>query len=91
MLLELNWNDNWNRHLLSFNMQGESQPKSNSPKCLGEAKFDCKYFEHVYLFYLALFTLRQKISKIDFLLHILYVVHDPQQSPLIGGQATSKH
>jgi hypothetical protein len=31
-----------------FNMQGITQPKSNSLKSLGDAEFDCKYPELVY-------------------------------------------
>lgn len=30
-------------------MKGESQPKLNSHTCLGDAEFDCKYPELVYL------------------------------------------
>jgi hypothetical protein len=41
-------------------MQGESHPELNIPKCLGDVEFDCKYPELVYLFYLALFILKQK-------------------------------
>jgi hypothetical protein len=43
-------------------MQGELQLELYSPRCLGEVEFDCKYHELVYLFYLALFILKQKIS-----------------------------
>jgi hypothetical protein len=57
--------------------------KINSLKCLGEAKFDCKYLEHVYLFYLALFILKKKKFRIGILLRILCIVHDPQQADLI--------
>jgi len=47
-------------------MQGESQPKLNSPTCLGEAEFDCMYPELVYLIYPTLFILKQKILGIGF-------------------------
>jgi len=47
-------------------MQGESQPKLNSPTCLGEAEFDCMCPELVYLIYPTLFILKQKILGIGF-------------------------
>jgi len=47
-------------------MQGESQPKLNSPTCLGEAEFDCKYLKLVYLIYLALFIWKKKFLGIGF-------------------------
>jgi hypothetical protein len=56
-------------------MQGESQPKSNSPKCLGDAEFDCKYPEHVYLFYLALFILKKK-NILGLVFRCAYYVHE---------------
>jgi hypothetical protein len=34
----------------SFNIQEEFQAELYSPKCLGDAEFDCKYHELVYYF-----------------------------------------
>jgi hypothetical protein len=59
-------------------MQGATQPKSNSPKCLGDAEFDCKYHELVYLIDLTLFILKKVFPNISILLRLLCTVHDPQ-------------
>jgi hypothetical protein len=60
-------------------MQRATQPKSDSPKCIREAEFDCKYSEHVYLFYLALFILKQNFSWDRYSATPTLYVHDPQQ------------
>jgi hypothetical protein len=60
-------------------MQGATQPKSNNPNCLGKAKFDCKYTEHVHLIDLASFILKKFFPSIGIPLRILCIMHDLQQ------------
>jgi hypothetical protein len=64
-------------------MQGESQPKLNSPTCLGEAEFDCKYPELVYLIYLAIFILKLIFFLRSVSVALTLYVSDPQQQPVL--------